>query len=71
MEVTFSRALGANSMSVLIKATDQSRRARALGVFSAAQAIVVSAGPAVGGLLLGTLGWASVFWVAVPFGLPA
>jgi EmrB/QacA subfamily drug resistance transporter len=63
--------LGANSMSVLIKATDQSQRVRALGVFSAAQAIGVSAGPAVGGVLLGTLGWPSVFWVAVPFGLAA
>jgi EmrB/QacA subfamily drug resistance transporter len=63
--------LGANSMSVLIKATDQSRRVRALGVFSAAQAIGVSAGPAVGGVLIGTLGWPSVFWVAVPFGLAA
>jgi EmrB/QacA subfamily drug resistance transporter len=63
--------LGANSMSVLIKAIDQSRRVRALGVFSAAQAIGVSAGPAVGGLLIGTLGWPSVFWVAVPFALAA
>jgi len=63
--------LGANSMSVLVKAIDQSRRARALGVFSAAQAIGVSAGPAVGGVLLGTLGWPAVFWVAVPFGLAA
>ena len=63
--------LGANSMSLLIKATDQSRRARALGVFAAAQAIGVSAGPAVGGLLIGTLGWPSVFWLNVPFGVAA
>jgi len=49
--------LGATSMSLLIKATDQSRRARALGVFAGAQAIGVSAGPAVGGFLIGTLGW--------------
>ena len=63
--------LGANSMSLLIRATDQSRRARALGVFAAAQAVGVSAGPAVGGFLIGTLGWPSVFWLNVPFGIAA
>jgi EmrB/QacA subfamily drug resistance transporter len=63
--------LGANSISILVKAVDQERRGRALGFFAAAQAVGMSAGPAVGGLLLGTLGWHWVFWVSVPFGLVA
>jgi len=63
--------LGANSISILVKATDQERRGRALGFFAAAQAIGMSAGPAVGGLMLGTLGWHWVFWISVPFGLAA
>ena len=63
--------LGANSISVLVKATDHRLRARALGVFAAAQAVGISAGPAVGGFLLASLGWPSVFWVTVPFGLAA
>ena len=63
--------LGANSLAVIAKATDQSRRARALGVFAAALAIGISAGPIVGGVLLGTLGWRWVFWINVPFGLIA
>jgi EmrB/QacA subfamily drug resistance transporter len=63
--------LGANSISVLVSATDKSLRARALGVFAAAQAVGVSAGPAVGGFLLAAFGWPSVFWVTVPFGLAA
>ena len=63
--------LGANSISILVKAVDQSRRARAMGYFAAAQAIGVSAGPAVGGLLLGAFGWRWIFWVVVPFGIAA
>ncbi len=49
--------LGANSMAFVVAATDKSLRARALGVYAGAQAVGVSAGPVVGGLLLGTLGW--------------
>jgi EmrB/QacA subfamily drug resistance transporter len=63
--------LGANSISILVKAVDQDRRGRALGYFAAAQAIGMSAGPAIGGLVLGSLGWRWIFWVSVPFGLAA
>ena len=60
--------LGANSMTILAKAAGPHRRGTAMGMFAAAQAIGISAGPVVGGLLLATLGWRSVFWVSVPFG---
>ncbi|HTU54405.1 MAG TPA: DHA2 family efflux MFS transporter permease subunit [Acetobacteraceae bacterium] len=63
--------LGANSISILVKATAADHRSRALGIFAAAQAVGVSLGPAVGGVLVGAYGWRFVFWVAVPFGVAA
>jgi MFS family permease len=49
--------LGANSIVILVAAAGPARKARAMGIFAAAQAIGVSAGPALGGLLLGALDW--------------
>ena len=53
--------LGANSMALVVTSTDKSLRARALGVYAGAQAVGISAGPVIGGLFLGTLGWPWVF----------
>jgi EmrB/QacA subfamily drug resistance transporter len=61
--------IGANSMALVVEATDKNRRGRALGLYAAAQAVGISAGPVLGGLLIGTLGWRWVFWVNVPVGL--
>ena len=59
--------LGANSVVILVAAAGPQRRARAMGLFAAAQAVGVSAGPALGGVLLNSLGWHWIFWVTVPF----
>jgi EmrB/QacA subfamily drug resistance transporter len=63
--------LGANSITVLVKSVPGGQRARAMGVLSAAQAIGLTSGPLIGGLLLDALGWQWIFWVTVPFGLAA
>jgi EmrB/QacA subfamily drug resistance transporter len=60
--------LGANSIAILVKTVAPADRGRALGYFAAAQAIGMSAGPALGGLILVTLGWRWIFWITVPFG---
>jgi len=61
--------LGANSMAILVKSIDAERRARAIGVYTTAQAVGVSAGPFVGGMVLEALSWQWVFWIVVPFGV--
>ncbi|CAH1691319.1 MFS domain-containing protein [Hyphomicrobiales bacterium] len=60
--------LGANSISILVKTVTSAQRGRALGWFAAAQAVGMSAGPVLGGLILATLGWQWIFWLTVPFG---
>lgn len=61
--------LGANSIAIIVQSVPEHRRNHAIGVFTAAQAIGVSVGPAAGGLLLDTLDWRWIFWISVPFGL--
>jgi DHA2 family methylenomycin A resistance protein-like MFS transporter len=41
-------------------------RARAVGLWTAASGVSIAAGPLVGGLLLGTFGWRSIFLVNLP-----
>jgi EmrB/QacA subfamily drug resistance transporter len=59
--------LGANSVVILVAAAGPARRGKALGIMAAAQAVGLSLGPALGGLLLAVSGWRSIFWVTVPF----
>jgi EmrB/QacA subfamily drug resistance transporter len=59
----------ANSIAIVVLAAGPQDRGRALGLQSAAQAIGLGAGPAIGGLILDTLDWHWVFWVNVPVGI--
>jgi EmrB/QacA subfamily drug resistance transporter len=61
--------LGANSVAFLLKSVPTDKRARAMGLLTAAQAVGVSVGPVVGGLLLDALSWRWIFWATVPFGI--
>jgi DHA2 family methylenomycin A resistance protein-like MFS transporter len=57
-----------NSLVVLNFATghDHKLRARAVGIWTAASGMSIGVGPVVGGLLLTSFGWRSIFWVNLP-----
>ncbi|MFE3290108.1 MFS transporter [Rhodococcus sp. NPDC059234] len=46
--------------------TDPKERARAIGVWASAFGLSMAAGPVVGGALVASLGWRSVFWINAP-----
>ena len=60
-----------NSTAIIVMTAGADERGRALGLQSAAQAIGLCVGPALGGLILDTLGWHWAFWINVPVGLVA
>lgn len=60
-----------NSTAIIVMAAGPEERGRALGLQSAAQAVGLCAGPALGGLILDMLGWRWAFWINVPIGLTA
>jgi EmrB/QacA subfamily drug resistance transporter len=48
--------------------TDHKERAQALGIWSGIFGVATACGPVVGGVLVSSVGWRSVFWVNVPIG---
>ncbi|WP_329420419.1 MFS transporter [Streptomyces sp. NBC_01268] len=60
------------AMSIITNTfTEPAERARAIGVWGAVVGISLAAGPLVGGLLVGSVGWRAIFWVNLPIGLAA
>ncbi|WP_203594174.1 MFS transporter, partial [Streptomyces sp. SID9124] len=60
------------AMSIITNTfTDPRERARAIGVWGAVVGISMAAGPVVGGGLVDSVGWRSIFWVNLPVGLAA
>ncbi|HEV7557616.1 MAG TPA: MFS transporter, partial [Kofleriaceae bacterium] len=60
------------AMSIIVNTfTDPRERARAIGVWGAVFGISMALGPLLGGLLVETVGWRSIFWINVPVALAA
>ncbi len=60
------------AMSIITNTfTEPRERARAIGVWGGVVGISMAAGPLVGGLLVDSVGWRSIFWVNLPVGLAA
>ena len=60
------------AMSIITNTfTDPRERARAIGVWGGVVGISMAAGPLVGGLLVESVGWRSIFWVNLPVALTA
>ena len=60
------------AMSIITNTfTDPKERAQAVGVWAAVVGISMALGPLIGGLLVGSVGWRSIFWINLPVGLAA
>jgi EmrB/QacA subfamily drug resistance transporter len=60
------------AMSIITNVfTEPRERARAIGVWGGAVGISLGLGPVIGGILVETVGWRSIFWINIPIGIAA
>ncbi len=72
MQAAGGSMLNPIAMSILVDAFPAPKeRARALGVWGAVFGVSMAAGPLIGGALVDSVGWRSIFWVNVPVGILA
>ena len=58
-----NQALG---MAIIVEVFPASERGRALGLMGSIVSVGLAMGPAIGGIIVGMLGWRWIFWVNVP-----
>jgi len=60
------------AMSIIANVfTDSRERARAIGIWGAVFGLSMALGPVIGGALVASVGWRSIFWVNIPVGIAA
>jgi EmrB/QacA subfamily drug resistance transporter len=60
------------AMSIITNTfTDPRERAQAVGIWGAGFGISMALGPVVGGALVSSIGWRSIFWINIPVGVAA
>ncbi|MDA8172518.1 MAG: MFS transporter [Nitrospiraceae bacterium] len=60
--------LQANSVAIITAAFPSYERGKAIGIQGAVQAVAMSIGPFVGGVLIAAVGWRAIFYVNLPIG---
>ena len=61
--------LQANSVAIITHVFPSNERGKAIGIQGAVQAIAMAVGPFVGGILIATVGWRSIFFINIPIGI--
>jgi EmrB/QacA subfamily drug resistance transporter len=61
--------LMANGPAIITQVFPSTERGRALGTLAMVVSAGLISGPSLGGLLISTFGWRSIFWINIPFGL--
>jgi EmrB/QacA subfamily drug resistance transporter len=60
------------AMSIITNTfTDSRERARAIGVWGGVVGLSMALGPVIGGALVASVGWRSIFWINIPVGIAA
>ncbi len=60
------------AMSIITNTfTNPRERAQAVGVWAAVVGVSIALGPVIGGVLVTSVGWRSIFWINIPVGLAA
>ncbi len=62
----FGALLVPTSLAIITATFDQAERGRAIGIWAAATSALFVAGPAVGGILVDSVGWRMVFLINIP-----
>lgn len=72
VQVVGGSMLNPVAMSIITNTfTEPRERARAIGVWGGVVGISMAAGPVVGGVLVDSVGWRSIFWINLPVGIAA
>jgi len=61
--------LQANSVALITYTFPSKERGNAIGIQGAVQALAMSAGPFLGGILIATVGWRAIFYLNIPIGI--
>ncbi|HXL18352.1 MAG TPA: MFS transporter, partial [Streptosporangiaceae bacterium] len=60
------------AMSIITNTfTGRTERARAIGIWGSVVGLSMALGPVLGGVLVSSVGWRSIFWVNIPVGIVA